>query len=82
VTVTSDPTQSSNSGAIKVYVNGVLETTITGKTTHADVLNIGRSRYNSNYWPGYIGNFMVYNTVFSDTDVLNNFNSQKTLFGY
>jgi hypothetical protein len=82
VTVTSDPTQSSNSGTIKVYVNGVLETTITGKTTHAAVLNIGRSRYGDNYWKGYIGNFMVYDTVLSDTDVLNNFNAEKTRFGY
>jgi hypothetical protein len=79
VTVTSDP---AGSGTIKVYLNGVLQTTITGKTTHADVLNIGRSKYDANYWSGYIGSAMVYNNVLSNTDVLNNYNSQKTRFGY
>jgi hypothetical protein len=79
VTVTSDP---SGSGTIKVYKNGVLQNTISAKTTHAGVLNIGRSRFDLNYWKGYIGSAMVYNSVLSDTDVLNNFNAQKTLFGY
>jgi hypothetical protein len=79
VTVTSDPT---GSGTIKVYFNGVLQTTITGKTTHADVLNIGRSRYDTNYWSGFIGSAMVYNTALNDTDVLTNYNAHKTRFGY
>ena len=82
VTVTSDPTGASGAGTIKVYLNGVLQNTITGKTTHADVLNIGRSKYDANYWSGYIGSAMVYNTVLSNTDVLTNYNSQKTRFGY
>jgi len=82
VTVTSDPTGASGSGTIKVYLNGALQTTITGKTTHSDVLNIGRSRYDANYWSGYIGSAMVYNTVLLGTDVLTNFNAQKTRFGY
>ena len=79
VTVTSD---SSGSGTIKVYLNGGLQTTITGKTTHVDVLNIGRTRYNANYWKGYIAKTMVYDTVLTGTEVLNNYNSQKTTFGY
>ena len=82
VTVTSDPTGASGAGTIKVYLNGVLQNTITGKTTHADVLNIGRSKYDANYWSGYIGSAMVYNTVLSNTDVLTNYNAQKTRFGY
>lgn len=82
VTVTSDPTGASGSGTIKVYLNGGLQTTITGKTTHTDVLNIGRSRYDANYWSGYIGSAMVYNTVLSGAEVLTNFNAQKTRFGY
>jgi hypothetical protein len=79
VTVTSD---SSGSGTIKVYLNGVLQTTITGKTTHADVLNIGRTRFDANYWKGYIAKTMVYNAVLTGTDVLDNYNSQKATFGY
>jgi hypothetical protein len=82
VTVTSDPTGASGAGTIKVYLNGVLQPIITGKTTHADVLNIGRSKYDANYWSGYIGSAMVYNTVLSNTDVLDNYNAQKTRFGY
>jgi len=82
VTVTSDPLGSSGSGTIKVYLNGVLQTTITGKTTHADVLNIGRTRFNDNYWKGYIAKTMVYDAVLTGTEVLNNYNSQKTKFGY
>jgi hypothetical protein len=78
VTVTSN---SSGSGTIKVYLNGGLQTTITGKTTHVDVLNIGRTRYNDNYWKGYIAKTMVYDAVLTGTEVLNNYNSQKTLFG-
>jgi hypothetical protein len=83
VTVTSDPSGTSGTGTIKVYLNGNLQTTLTGaKTTHAAVLNIGRSRYDANYWSGYLGSVMVYNTALSDTDVLTNYNSQKTRFGY
>ena len=79
VTVTSN---ASGSGTIKVYLNGVLKTTITEKTTHADVLNIGRTRFNSDYWKGYIAKTMVYDVVLTDTEVMNNYNSQKTTFGY
>ncbi len=78
VTVTSDPT---GAGTIKVYLNGGLQTTITGKTTHTDVLNIGRSRYDANYWKGYIAKTMVYNAVLSGTEVLTNYNAQKTIYG-
>jgi hypothetical protein len=83
ITVTSDASGSSGTGTIKVYLNGNLQTTLTGaKTTHATVLNIGRSRYDSNYWSGYLGSAMVYNTALSDNDVLTNYNAQKTRFGY
>lgn len=83
ITVTSDASGSSGTGTIKVYLNGNLQTTLTGaKTTHATVLNIGRSRYDANYWSGYLGSAMVYNTALSDNDVLTNYNAQKTRFGY
>jgi hypothetical protein len=79
ITLTSDP---SGSGTIKVYLNGGLQTTITGKTTHTDVLNIGRTRFNDNYWKGYIAKTMVYDAVLNGTEVLNDYNSQKATFGY
>ena len=79
VTLTSNP---SGSGTIKVYLNGVLKTTIAEKTTHTDVLHIGRTRFNSDYWKGYIAKTMVYDVVLTETEVMNNYNSQKTTFGY
>jgi hypothetical protein len=75
-------TVTSGSGSIKIYLNGSLINTLSGNTTHADVLNIGRTRFDSNYWSGYIGNTMVYDSVLSATDVTNNFNAQKSRFGY
>ena len=75
-------TVTSGSGSIKIYLNGNLINTISGSTTHADVLNIGRTRFDNNYWSGYIGNTMVYDTVLSSQDVSNNFNSLKSRFGY
>jgi hypothetical protein len=75
-------TVTSGSGSIKIYLNGSLINTLSGSTTHADVLNIGRTRFDSNYWSGYIGNTMVYDTVLSDQQVSSNFNSLKTRFGY
>jgi hypothetical protein len=75
-------TVTSGSGTIKIYLNGILKNTLSGNTTHADVLNIGRTRFDSNYWSGYIGSTMVYNTVLSASDVTTNFNAQKSRFGY
>ena len=75
-------TVTSGSGTIKIYLNGILKNTISGSTNHADVLNIGRTRFDNNYWSGYIGNTMVYNSVLSASDVMTNFNAQKSRFGY
>ena len=75
-------TVTSGAGSIKIYLNGNLINTLSGSTTHADVLNIGRTRFDNNYWSGYIGNTMVYESVLSATDVTNNFNAQKARFGY
>lgn len=79
ITATSDAL---GSGTIKVYLNGVKQSTTTAKTTHASVLHIGTSRYDRKFWEGLIGSVMVYNSVLSDSDVSNNYNSQKTRFGY
>ena len=75
-------TVTSGSGTIKIYLNGNLINTISGNTTHADVLNIGRTRFDSNYWSGYIGSTMVYDNVLPAADVTTNFNAQKSRFGY
>ena len=74
-------TVTSGSGTISIYLNGVLKNTISGSTNHADVLNIGRTRFDNNYWSGYIGNTMVYDRVLSAAEVTQNFNTLKTNFG-
>jgi len=66
ITVTSSGSQ------ILIYVNGVLANTISGATTHADVLNIGRTRFDTNYWSGYIANFQVYNRVLGQAESFTN----------
>ena len=74
-------TVTSGSGTISIYLNGVLKNTISGSTNHADVLNIGRTRFDNNYWSGYIGNTMVYDRVLSAAEVTQNFDTLKTNFG-
>ena len=75
-------TVTSGAGTISIYLNGVLKNTISSSTNHAGELNIGRTRFDSNYWSGYIGNTMVYDRVLSGTEVLQNFNTIKSRFGY
>jgi hypothetical protein len=69
--------------SIKVYINGILRAT---QNTSNTVLrtssqgwntSIDGTKTNQSY-----GSMMVYNTVLSDADVLQNFNSTKTRFGY
>jgi hypothetical protein len=76
ITVTSKP------GAILVYLNGVLKSTINSSTSHADVLNIARSRFDANYWSGYIGAVMIYNKELTALEVTQNYNSLKSRYGY
>lgn len=69
--------------SIKLYVNGVLRATT--NTSNTVLRNSGTgwnstdsaTKYNSN-----LGSMMVYNRVLSDAEVLQNFNSTKTRFGY
>ncbi len=74
ITVTSSGSQ------ILIYVNGILTNTISGATTHADVLNIGRTRFDTNYWSGFVANFQVYNTALTAAQVQQNYNAAKSRF--
>ena len=74
-------TVTSKSNVILVYLNGILKNTISGSTTHADVLNIARSRYDANYWSGYIGNVLMYNRELTSSEVSQNHDAQKGRFG-
>jgi len=69
--------------SIKVYLNGVLRATLNTSTTILRTssqgwnTSIDGTKYNTNY-----GSMIVYNRVLSDAEVLQNFNSTKTRFGY
>ena len=59
-------------GEMKIYVNGVLETTGTGPTgsnTAPSVLHIGNIQTNINYFNGAIDQLKIYNTVLGDGDI-------------
>ena len=69
--------------SLKVYINGVLRATVNTSNTvlrnssQGWNTSIDGTKGNASY-----GSMMVYNTVLSDADVLQNFNSTKTRFGY
>ena len=67
----------SSGSQILIYVNGVLANTISGSTTHADVLNVGRTKFDTNYWSGYIANFQVFNRAIGSSEVQQIFTSQR-----
>jgi hypothetical protein len=71
----------SNGTQILVYVNSNLTTTVNSATTHQDVLRIGSSRFDANYWQGPIALTKTYNRVLTATEVLQNYNATKTRFG-
>ena len=69
--------------SIKVYINGILRAT---QNTSGTVLRNSSQGWNTSIdgTPNNAsyGSMMVYNTVLSDAEVLQNFNSTKTRFGY
>jgi hypothetical protein len=66
-----------------MYINGVLVVVPTAKSwnTIAGNAQIGRQVNNSEYWSGSIGQVSIYNRVLSATEILQNYNAQKTRFG-
>lgn len=72
-------------GLIRLYVNGVADgTTSLGSTTLTDVANcnIGRETLNTpgDYYSGNISLVNIYNRALNSTEILQNFDSQKTRF--
>lgn len=81
-------TFNSSTGAIVAYINGSVlsSTTLTaGAITYAALPLIIGADYGASpvgeYFAGTIYNVKLYNTVLSATDVLQNYNAQKTRFG-
>jgi hypothetical protein len=77
LTVVSNPADNAGAGSIKFYLNGSTTpiTTRIGKTTHAWDVMIGRTRYDKDFWLGYIANVIVYNRVLSTQDIAANYNA-------
>jgi len=77
LTVVSNPADNAGAGSIKFYLNGSTDpiTTRIGKTTHAWDIMIGRTRYDKDFWLGYIANVIVYNRVLSTQEIAANYNA-------
>jgi hypothetical protein len=71
--------------SINIYVNGSLETTNATSRTSLRTSGIGWTLMRGNasdYTNGSVSEFIVYQSVLSGTDILNNFNSNKSKYGY
>ena len=71
----------SSGSQILAYLNSAVVANVSNATTHQDVLNIGRSRFDTNYWLGAIAMTQVYSRVLSSTEVQQNFNALRGRFG-
>jgi len=68
--------------SLKVYVNGVLRATQNTSATNLRSSNTGWNSTNSSTkFNARYGSIIVYNTVLSDAEVLQNYNVTKTRFG-
>jgi hypothetical protein len=72
-----------NSGVAKVYINGVLENTYTRSNVSQTPGNlfIGSSGGVNEFFNGTLGNVRLYNKELNSTEILQNYNAQKTRFG-
>lgn len=72
------------SSTVKFYINGVLDSTKTASFssfTPSGILKIGRRAFNtSSIFSGNIGVVSIYNKVLTDSEVLQNYNSQKSRY--
>ena len=80
-------TYESSTGTKKIYVNGVLENSISGVNNSylntSTYFSLGVYSSPSKIWnfPGKIANLLVYNKTLSDDDVFQNYRAIKTRFG-
>lgn len=74
-------------GEWKIYVNGVLNNTLTGQTYPSQVkrnnMFLGKSNWsNDPYFTGYITDFRIYNSILSQNDVMTIYNGSSKLPEY
>jgi hypothetical protein len=64
-----------------IYLNGVAILTTTIKNTTSNQVQIGNGGNAQQYMSGSVGSAQIYNRVLSPSEVLQNYNSQKSRFG-
>ena len=76
-----------NGSTLKLYINGNQEANTTSASgtisSYSTALQIGRSSLSGGfqYFNGYIANTLIYNRALSATEVLQNYNVNKSRFG-
>ena len=77
----SQITATRSGSAYKLYIDGIqVNVTRTGSTNDFSIRTIGWSFSNSYAFSGNISNTLIYNTVLTDAEVLQNYNAQKNRF--
>jgi hypothetical protein len=74
----------SNDSRHSVYVNGTSYTLTNNGGAHGGTAGwkIASNGSSGEYWPGAIANINVYNRTLSSTEIIQNYNVQKSRFGY
>lgn len=85
IVLTYDGSQTGNSNRLKVYLNGTLQSLTYSGTIPASVnipgIVIGSRWWSARYSDGRIANMSMYNRALSSTEILQNYNAQKSRFG-
>ena len=74
----------SNNSSHSVYVNGTSYALTNNGGAHGGTAGwrIGSNGNSGEYWPGSIANFITYNRTLSTAEIVQNYNIQKSRFGY
>ena len=77
-------TKNASTGVMKIYLDGSEKSSDTGKTSVIPTMvTVTLSTFftNNYYYNGKIANALIYNQALTSTEILQNFNAQKSRFG-
>ena len=77
-------TKNASTGIMKIYLDGTEKSSGSGRTSTIPALTtvtLGRFFTNNYYNNGKIANTLIYSTALTSTEILQNFNAQKSRFG-